>query len=166
MRAELDHAARGNPWHGSPLSTLLEGVTPAEAPAHPIAGAHSIWELVRHMSAWTQEAAQRLRGGVPALPMIGDFPPVPAFPHAAQGTAQWAAARAELTASHEDFLAALDALEPAALDAPAVPTRDPAHGTGVKHRVLVHGLAQHHAYHGGQIALLRMAFAAGESSRG
>ncbi|MBI2797142.1 MAG: DinB family protein [Gemmatimonadetes bacterium] len=161
MRAELDHAVRGNPWHGSPLAKLLEGVTPAEAHAHPVAGAHSIWELVRHVSAWTQEASQRLRGGVPALPAIGNFPPAPATPDAAG----WAAALDELTASHEDFLAALDALDPAALEATPIPTRDPAHGIGVKHRVLVHGLAQHHAYHGGQIALLRKARAAGTASR-
>ena len=150
----------------TPLSTLLAGVTPDEAHAHPIAGAHSIWELVRHMSAWTQEAAQRLRGGVPALPVIGDFPPAPAAADTGRWASQWGAALAELIASHEDFLATLDALDPAALDAPAIPTRDPSHGTGVKHRVLVHGLAQHHAYHGGQIALLRKAFAAGASSRG
>lgn len=37
-------------------------------------------------------------------------------------------------------------------------------GANMKHRVLVHGLAQHHAYHGGQIALLRRALEAAAPS--
>jgi hypothetical protein len=35
--------------------SLLAGVSPEEAAAHPIAGAHSIGELVLHMTAWTCE---------------------------------------------------------------------------------------------------------------
>ena len=156
MRAELDHAVRGNPWHGKPLTEILKGTTSDEAHAHPIPGVQSVWEYVLHIASWTREAASRLRGNVPALPASGDWPSVPAQPSAAG----WTAAVADLEAAHEELLAVLDALDPAALDADALATRDPSHGTGVKHRVLLHGLSQHHAYHGGQIALLRRAWAA------
>ena len=157
MRAELEQAVRGNPWHGKPLTELLRGTTPAEAHAHPISGVQSVWEYVLHIAAWTREAASRLGGNVPGLPASGDWPSVPDTPTAAA----WKAALADLELSHEELLAALTALDPAALDAPAIPTRDPSHGTGAKFRVLVHGVSQHHAYHGGQIALLRRAWAAG-----
>ena len=160
MRAELDHAVRGNPWHGKPLTELLKGTTPEEAHAHPIPGVQSIWEYVRHIASWTREAASRLRGHVPGLPADGDWPSAPVRPTADA----WTAALADLEAAHEELLAALDGLDPAALDADVVSTRDASHGTGVKHRVLVHGLSQHHAYHGGQIALLRRAWAAGMPS--
>jgi uncharacterized damage-inducible protein DinB len=39
--------------------------------------------------------------------------------------------------------------------------RDPALGTGVTHRAMLNGLVQHHAYHTGQIMLLRKALEAG-----
>jgi uncharacterized damage-inducible protein DinB len=41
------------------------------------------------------------------------------------------------------------------LHAPPPEGRDRAAGSGVTHDVLLHGLAQHHAYHAGQIALLK-----------
>ena len=153
LRAELDHAMRGTPWHGNAFTTNLHGVTAADAHAHPIAGAHSIWELVLHVAAWTREGARRLRGAAPEEPAVGDWPPAP--PTARE--ADWVAARAELAAAHDDVLAAIDALDAARLDDPPVQARDPSVTTAVKHRVLVHGLAQHHAYHGGQVALLRRA---------
>jgi uncharacterized damage-inducible protein DinB len=62
--------------------------------------------------------------------------------------------------AHEVLIATLTRMDPADLEAPPIKPRHEAQGAGVKHRVLVHGLAQHHAYHGGQIALLRRAQAA------
>ncbi len=153
LAAELDHAVRGTPWHGSSIAQLLEGTTPTEAHAHPIAGAHSIWELVLHMTAWTHEATLRLRGGEPGEPRDGDWPDVPPAPSATQ----WDAALTRWLAAHEALLATITRMDPADLEAPPIHGRHAAMGTGVKHRVLVHGLAQHHAYHGGQIALLRRA---------
>ena len=153
LAAELEHAVRGTPWHGSSLVTLLEGSTPDEAFAHPIPGAHSIWEIVLHLTAWTHEATHRLQGGEPFEPAQGDWPATPHAPSAAQ----WTAAQTRLITAHEVLLATITRLDPAELDAPPIQGRNAALGTGVKHRVLVHGLAQHHAYHGGQIALLRRA---------
>src|SRR5262249_60188503 len=49
-------------WHGAALSEVLEPVTPEVAAAHPIAAAHSIWELVLHITVWADVARERLRG--------------------------------------------------------------------------------------------------------
>lgn len=154
--AELDHAMRGTPWHGNSLVKTLEGTTPEEAFAHPIPGAHSIWEIVLHLTAWTHEATHRLQGGAPYEPAQGDWP---ATPHA-PSVGQWEAAQVRMITAHEVLIATLTRMDPADLEAPPIKPRHEAQGAGVKHRVLVHGLAQHHAYHGGQIALLRRAQAA------
>lgn len=153
LAAELEHAARGTPWHGASLAKLLDGVTAVEAFGHPIRGAHSIWEIVLHLVAWTHEATHRLRGGLPGDPADGDWPDVPHGPN----EEKWESARGRLITAHEALLATIVRMDPDDLDAPAIPLRDHAQGIGVKHRVLVHGIAQHHAYHGGQIALLRRA---------
>ncbi len=153
LAAELEHAMRGTPWYGNALVKILEGTSATDAHAQPIAGAHSIWELVLHITAWTREATHRLQGGVPAEPADGDWPDAPYAP----SESQWEAAQARLISAHEAVIATISRLDPAELDAPPIQGKGGGVATGVKHRVLVHGLAQHHAYHGGQIALLRRA---------
>lgn len=105
-----------------------------------------IGELVLHLAAWTGEAARRLSEGVARDPEGGDWPPFEG------GDDAWLAALQRLEAAHADLLAAVADLPPERLG--EIPTEDP---HGVPHRVLLHGLAQHHAYHGGQIALLNRA---------
>ena len=41
---QLRRALEADPWHGPSILQVLEGVTPEMAAAHPIPGAHSIWE--------------------------------------------------------------------------------------------------------------------------
>ncbi|HEU5170363.1 MAG TPA: hypothetical protein VFU46_07490 [Gemmatimonadales bacterium] len=77
----------------------------ADELARPIPGAHTIWELVLHVTGWRREVARRL-----------------------------------------------DDVVGAARDAPT--------GSGVSCYVMLHGLAQHDAYHLGQISLLKRAQAA------
>ncbi len=55
---ELQREHDGDPWHGSPLQAILEGIDATRANARPIPGAHSVWELVLHMTAWKNETAQ------------------------------------------------------------------------------------------------------------
>ena len=43
---QLKRAFEGTAWHGPSVSEVLAGVTAEQAAAHPIAGAHSIWEIV------------------------------------------------------------------------------------------------------------------------
>src|SRR5260370_363081 len=63
----------GDPWHGPSTVALLAGVTAEEAAAHPVAGAHSIWELVLHMTAWQNEVRKRLAGKPATFPSEGDW---------------------------------------------------------------------------------------------
>ena len=59
---QFKRAHDGDPWHGSPVMEILEGVTAAQAAQRPPNGAHSIWELVLHMTGWRNEVARRATG--------------------------------------------------------------------------------------------------------
>lgn len=45
----------GDPWHGSTVLALLDGVSHQAAAARSIPGVHSIWELVLHMTGWATD---------------------------------------------------------------------------------------------------------------
>ena len=64
---ELRRAFYGEAWHGDSLFEILRGVTAAQAAARPIKTAHSIWELVLHISAWDGAARRRMTGVAVAL---------------------------------------------------------------------------------------------------
>lgn len=143
---QLERAHRGDPWHGPSVRATLEDVDAAMAAARPLADAHSIHEIVLHMTAWTREVTRRLGAGIARDPEMGDWP-------AADGG--WDAAVAALDAAHEDLLKAIRAMNPAQLDERIGDARDRALGSRVSRYVTLHGLVQHHAYHAGQIALLK-----------
>jgi len=142
----------GDPWYGSSRAALLEGISAKHAAQRPVAGAHSIWELVLHMTSWTNEVRRRLAGAPPGEPLEGDWPGVDASSDSA-----WTAAKQALDDAHHELVAAVRAFPPDHWDKPVGPTRDPALGTGVTMCAMLVGLAQHDAYHNGQLALLRRA---------
>ena len=149
---QLEREHSGDPWHGSPLTAILDGITASQASARPIAAAHSIWELVLHMTGWKNEVRRRLSGAPAGEPEGGDWPD-PGEP----SQARWIDARRRLDAAHAELIAAVRALPDEGLEEP---TRDPRNhplGTGVSRYVLLHGIVQHDVYHAGQIALLSRA---------
>ena len=147
---ELEHAHAGSPWHGPSRADVLADVTVEEAARHPSPQGHGIWALVLHMHAWTREVARRVREGDKRLPVEGDWPPVPT--PSAQG---WRDAVAALDAAHREVVDAVRARGAARLDERAGTAAELSAGGGVTYRVMLHGLAQHDAYHTGQIALLK-----------
>lgn len=150
---ELRRAWDGDPWHGDPVRRVLEGITAQQAAARPLAQSHGVWELVLHMTSWTREVTRRLRDRTAHEPEDGDWPAP------GTGEAEWNAALDGLARAHAELVAAVAAFPPAALDEVVGEARDAALGAGVTYAVMLHGIAQHHAYHAGQIALLRKSFA-------
>ena len=59
---QLCHAWKGGAWHGPSLKEALDGITFMQAQEKPISGAHSIWELVLHLTTWTNVARRRFQG--------------------------------------------------------------------------------------------------------
>jgi uncharacterized damage-inducible protein DinB len=145
-------AYRGPAWHGSALAENLDGLTAAEAAAHPVAGAHSIWELVLHLTGWTGEVRRRLAGAPPGMPAEGDWPDVGQSSERA-----WALAVDRLGEEHDALAAEIRRVPVSRWSELVGETHDAPLGTGVTYAAMISGLVQHDGYHGGQIGLLRKA---------
>src|SRR2546422_9999130 len=79
LARHIERTVTGPMWHGPSLAQALESVTHDGAAARPIAGAHSIWEIVRHVTTWAEIARERLHGESLGDPTSErDWPPVTA----------------------------------------------------------------------------------------
>ncbi len=148
---ELDRVFRGDPWYGPSVRSVLEDLTAAEARVHPVPAAHSIWEIVLHMTGWKHEVRSRLAGAPAGTPPSGDWPVVP------EQDSQWKEALAALEATHDRLLAALRSASDDELEGPVRDERNPALGTGMTQWQTLRGILQHDVYHLGQISLLKRA---------
>lgn len=147
---EIHCSVHGGAWHGPSLLESLEDIDAAEAARHPVPGAHSILEIGFHALGWIEEVTRRLQNGQPALPERGDWP------GKKTSGVTWEKLPGlitEATARLEDDLAAfpLERLDE------VIGSPNPPLGTGVTYAAMVHGLAQHNAYHAGQIMILKRA---------
>jgi uncharacterized damage-inducible protein DinB len=148
----LDRVMTGDPWHADSVRSLLDTVTSADAVRAPVPGAHTIWQLVLHMTGWTREVQARLDGAAAGEPAAGDWPAV-----ADPTTVAWERDRRTLFEVHAALAVAIRRTPPAQLDEPVIDHRDRAAGTGMSKYVTLHGLVHHTVYHAGQIAILRRA---------
>lgn len=146
---QFRRAFDGDAWHGPSVLSLLSGVSAAQAAARPVPSAHSIWELVLHITAWERACRRRL-GGDPA--QLTDQEDWPAVSDASEKA--WEDARRELISVHGELLEAIAALDESRLDQPI--TLDPATASSSVYLTL-HGVVQHDLYHAGQIAILKKA---------
>jgi uncharacterized damage-inducible protein DinB len=134
-------------WHGPSMQEALAGITPADAAAHPIAGAHSIWTLVLHIGAWATISEARL-GGTPWTDPSDteNFPSLPSR----RGVREWYAAQQRTVAAYESLAAAVKGLAPETL-------RETVVAQEYTKATMLHGVVEHGVYHVGQIVLLRRA---------
>lgn len=160
LRQDLHQVYDGDPWHGSSITAVLEGIDAESASSRPIPGAHNIWELVLHMAVWTREVASRVRGADAKNPPE-DWP-VPRF---GGGEDAWKSARVDLAVAQKELEDAVDALRPDDLVRWVGDQRDPSLGGGLTVGTSIRGLLQHHTYHQGQIALLKRATKSGPQRR-
>ena len=160
LRQDLHQVYEGDPWHGSSITAVLEGIDAESASSRPIPGAHNIWELVLHMAVWTREVASRVRGADARNPPE-DWP-VPRF---GGGEDAWKSVKADLAVAQKELEDAVDALQPDDLVRWVGDQRDPSLGGGLTVGTSIRGLLQHHTYHQGQIALLKRATTSGPQRR-
>src|SRR3954466_15163763 len=103
----IERTVTGPMWHGPALLDVLKDVACDRALARPLANAHTIWDLVLHITAWCDIARQRLKGQSTTDPAPDqDWPPMPA----GEGSdidlgAEWDRAVAQLAASHRALAA-------------------------------------------------------------
>ena len=105
----------------------------------PVSGAHNIFELVLHITAWVHEAVVEGKK-YETLKGEKDWPPV---------TETWQAPR-RLGSTTKALVAAIRAM-------PDEKLNESAGGAEYNFYFLLHGLVQHNLYHAGQIALLKRA---------
>ena len=151
--SEIENSVSGDPWHGWPVKKILDGITEQQAFSKPLPNAHSIVELTLHIWAWTAETTSRLKGNPPGDPIAGDWPD--AEQYKSEG---WEEIKSKLYSSTEELILTLKNFPEFKLDEIVGPLREPSLGTGFSFEATVHGVAQHNAYHSGQIALLKKYF--------
>ena len=142
LASQLRRSYEGQAWHGPSMQELLNGVTSEQAVAKPVSGAHNIFELVLHITAWAREALAVVEGKTyETLKGEQDWPPV-------SGT--WQAALEDLGSTTKALVTAVRAM-------PDEKLNENAGGAEYNFYFLLHGLVQHNLYHAGQIALLKRA---------
>jgi uncharacterized damage-inducible protein DinB len=148
LRQDLHKVYDGEPWHGSSITDVLKGIDAEVAAKQSIPHAHTIWELVLHMTAWTREVASRVRGAVAKSPPE-DWP----APRFGGGEPAWKSAKDDLAAAQKEIETAVAALQADDL----VRWIENHEGTSCTVGTVIRGLLQHHTYHQGQIAILKRA---------
>lgn len=138
---QLRRVYEGKAWLGPALTEILSDVTEQQAVRRPIRNAHTIWELVLHITAWMRIGRERLEAT-----KTRDYPEDENWP--------------PMAGSWQDALATLEReerqLEEAILKFPDERLNEPAPATEPQtFYELLHGIVQHAAYHGGQIMLLK-----------
>ena len=146
LEEQLRKAMEGDAWHGDALLQVLAGVTAEQAVAHPIPGAHSIWELALHLCGTFGLVLRRLNGDGRQLSPDEDWPAIPE-----PSAENWAETLYELRRLNDELRQAVLRFPAERLDDPLVPDPD---YTAYTQFI---GITQHNLYHAGQIALLRKA---------
>jgi uncharacterized damage-inducible protein DinB len=147
---ELRRSMSGQTWFGPPLAELLANVDATAANRHAAGASHSIWEIVSHLAVWARYAAYRFGGGVPRELDEENWPPIPCADEQA-----WAAACEALFAAYDEAADALSILPVERLDSVDAATPVDQDGEPVTLCRVAAGLAQHAAYHAGQIAVIK-----------
>ncbi len=148
LEEQLQRAFEGEAWHGPSVLESLAGVTAAQAARHPVAGAHSIWELVRHIASDYTLLLRRMGGDGHR------FTPAEEWPVSPEPTEEnWRQAINEITNLNRGLREAVLRFPEERLDEPLVPE--------VPYTAYTQfiGVTQHNLYHAGQISLLKRALA-------
>ncbi|HZD94881.1 MAG TPA: DinB family protein [Candidatus Sulfotelmatobacter sp.] len=144
---ELASTINGEAWYGDSLREILDGVTAAQARAHPIPNVHSIWEMVVHVDSWVRLSYGAVQGTPippwPAMPKEIDWPPVTANDEQA-----WRAGVGSFFDNHLKLVETIKDFGDERLES-TVP------GRTYNFYRLFHSASLHAVYHAGQIALLK-----------
>jgi DinB superfamily len=141
---QINRAYAGPAWHGPSVLEALEGITPEIASRRVIPSAHTIWELVYHIGAWADIPRRRILGESFGITPDLNFPPMPPE----LNETSWKRSLDGLAESQRRLLDVVGGLLVSQLD-------DPVLKDGPTFYVLLHGVAQHHIYHAGQIMILK-----------
>ena len=152
IQDQHQRAFEGGAWHGPSVQELLKDVSASDAAAHPIPGAHSIWELALHIAAWEGAGRRRLEGDRAQLPDEEDWQR-----NDDRSEDAWKKTLEDLKKQHDELQLAISRLDESRLDQPILDGMSSIY-------VTLQGVIQHDLYHAGQIAILKKALAGGKTN--
>ena len=149
IASQLASTIDGEVWYGHSVLEILTGVTAAQAGAHPIPGAHSIWELLSHLEAWVKFSCGAVKGTPippwPGMPQEMDWPPIKYTDESS-----WHQTLDSFFASYRKLIDLINSFGDELLGL-IVP------GRAYSFSRLFQGIIQHAIYHSAQIAILKKA---------
>ncbi len=140
---QLERAFSGPAWHGPAVEEVLAGVTAETASRTSPGGIHSIWEIVDHMWFWSDVVRDWIEGGRERPPDEASWSEV-----RDPSAAAWQATLERLREGQRALVDRVRSLDEARLE-------DRLFDDMPKLFVVLHGVAHHHLYHAGQIAVLK-----------
>ena len=139
----LKQTFEGSPYYGRSVLGALAGVSADVAVRKPPWSAHSIWDLVAHLTAELRYARTVIDGT--AGPWVAGETTWATITDTSE--AAWQQAINELKKANRALVRAVRQLDDAVLDKKPIRVRGPFY-------VMLHGTMQHNIYHVGQISLL------------
>jgi hypothetical protein len=139
----LQETFAGQPYHGPSVLGALENVTADVAARKPPWSAHTIWDIVAHLTAELTYARQVLEGTAGPWDTTLTWPAVTDTSPAA-----WEGALQDLKQANQALVLAVEQLDDAVLDRQPMRVRGPFY-------VMLHGTIHHNVHHAGQLSLLR-----------
>ncbi len=140
---QVQRSFQGEAWHGPSFLEAIADVDADAANTHVRGAAHTIAEIVLHISATVDVLLGRIAGTVGIVDEQGFWPSVRPF-----DASSWRDVIADLGRRHDELIAAIRGFEPAQLDSPLFPGGSSAFNSFLGH-------AQHNAYHAGQVMILK-----------
>lgn len=139
----LEETFEGEPYYGPSVLGALEHVTADVAAQRPRWSAHSIWDLVAHLTAELDYARAVIAGT--AEPWIEGETTWPAITDTSETA--WKEAIQDLTKANRALARTVKQLDDTILDQQPMRVRGPFY-------LMLHGTMQHSIFHAGQISLL------------
>jgi len=139
----LEETLAGQPYHGPSVLGALENVTADVASRKPPWSAHTIWDIVAHLTAELIYARQVLEGAAEPWDTTLTWPAVTDTSPAA-----WERTLQDLRQANQALVLAVEGLDDAVLDRQPIRVRGPFY-------VMLHGTIHHNVHHAGQLSLLR-----------
>ncbi len=136
----LKQTFEGKPYYGPSVLGALENVTAEVAAQKPLWSAHTIWDIVAHLTAeliYAREVVETIAGP------YGDT--WPAITNTSEEA--WEQAISDLKKANRALVRVVKKLDDDVLDQKPVRVRGP-------YYIMLHGTMQHNIYHAGQISLL------------
>ena len=148
IASQIDLTYRDGFWGGGSIRDLFRSMAASEAASYPISGAHSVWEIALHISAWHGIFRNRIVDKDVEYHYDIDWP------RPGETTDEnWSTVLDGLDQSHK-------ALVDAVRNVKVEDLHKLVRGKEFTFFEMFHGISQHDHYHAGQVVMLKKAISA------